>query len=418
MNKLSNTNFYERNKTIFPNGVNSPLRDFNEVLTDPIVICEGNGVILKDIEGKEYTEFMSGLGAMILGHCNSQVIDAVQEQLKKGTIYSSMTPVEYELGLEIVNSSPHIDKIRFVCSGTEAVMAAIRVARAYTKKEKIIRFTGSYHGHADDVYYKGENQVLNWNEKGLTNSNASNTLTCEYNNIDSIEECFSNKNIAAVIIEPISSNSGVNLPNEEFLLKLRELCSKNRSLLIFDEVVTGFRFCYGSVSKLLNIEPDLITFGKIIGGGLPIGCFGGKESIMNTVEKIPGYFQGGTFASNPLTCVAGIETLKILKNGNIYKELDEKGQLFEKTLNELNNYEITRFGSLISFNEKSLKNKWKDVFANLHKSLVDNNILIPPSIDEPIFIMSDHKDEHIIKLCQSIKKFINDFKKSEIKNGL
>lgn len=416
---LSVKKYNEEFLDIFPDGVNSPLRMFGEVDTPPLIIKRASGSLIHDIDENLYIDFMNGLGSLILGHAPSIVVEPVKRQLTEGSIYSCCHSTEYEYGKCVSSHDGFIEKLRFVCSGTEAVMGAIRTARAVSGKEKIIRFSGCYHGHSDDVFYRGESNIENWRDVGLISSNVS-TLTCTYGDADELIGILeSDSDIAAIIIEPVASNMGLKIPTNEFMKRLRSLATKHNALLIFDEVVSGFRFCPGSVSKLFNIEPDLVCFGKIIGGGFSSGCFGGKEKYMNIIEDIPGYFQGGTFAANPVTSVAGIETIKYLSESDAYNKLEELGQLFETSVTSLNdsNFEIRviRLGSLLTIvpgvysDEIFIPCHWQNVFSKTYSDFLSEGILLPPSIDEPIFISLAHSKDQIRKSAMKVARILKDY---------
>jgi len=260
---------YSESSTIFPEGVNSPLRLFSEVETPVLFMNSAKGSIVTDADGNQYVDFINGLGALILGHSHPEIQERVIEQLQKGTMYCCNCLPELELGKAIQSSSDYIENLRFTCSGTEAVMGAIRVARAYTHKEKVVRFSGSYHGHSDLALYRSEKNEQDYLSRGLASPLKTIMLTCPWGDWKALESLLAlDNNIAAVIIEPVASNMGLRIPDLEFLQNIRRICTQYSVLLIFDEVVTGFRFCYGSVSNIFGVQPDLVTFGKIIGGGM------------------------------------------------------------------------------------------------------------------------------------------------------
>ena len=404
-------------RDVFPHGVNSPLRLFSEVDTPPLTIASARGARMTDVDGKSYVDFITGLGAHILGHTPPEVVAAVVRQISAGSLFSCSHALEYELGREIILSTPAVQSLRFVCSGTEAVMGAIRAARAFTGKEKIIRFSGSYHGHADEVFYRGESAVADWREKGLIQEMAQYTLTAPYDSADEVEQLLRvDANIAAVIVEPVASNMGLKIPDIGFLTRLRAACDRADTLLIFDEVVSGFRFCYGGVTNLFSVQPDLIAFGKIIGGGLPAGCFGGNKEVMQVIERLPGYFHGGTFAANPLSCAAGLAALSQLRQPGFYEDLDRKGALFIDTLNADEDRQLTfdyeRLGSLFSIwprvngGPAESQELWRKRFAYVHHELVKEGFLLPPSVDEPVFISSAHSDQDVVECARMMRRTV------------
>lgn len=401
---------------IVSSGANSPGRLFNDVETPPLIIKRAESALIEDVDGNNYIDFVMGLGPCILGHNPFEVSRAIKNQVDDGSVYGMSSKVELELASEIVNACDHIDQIRFTCSGTEAVMTALRVARAKTNKPGILKFSGGYHGHADTVLVGASKSSIrkkvNGVSDGIHDIVRENTLVCSYNDTAKAKEIIeqSHDRLAAIILEPIPSNMGLILPNIEFLKTLRSLCDKHQIVLIFDEVVSGFRFCFGSVSQKLGIQPDLITFGKIIGGGLGIGAYGGRKVFMDAVGKHGGVFQGGTFAGNPLTMAAGLATLKVLKQKNFYDKLSAKAELFAEITkagfkrNGLN-YSIQQYGPLVSYiinNELKALRSFADVekqddalFSHFHFKMVEKGILFPPTIEEPIFFSAAHTDEQV-----------------------
>ena len=408
---------HERAQAVFPQGVNSPLRLFSEVDTPALVMASAKGAHITDVDGNTYVDFITGLGAHILGHGHPRIMDAIQGQLEKGTLFSCCHELEYQLGKKIVDSSACVESVRFVCSGTEAVMGAIRTARAYTGREKIVRFTGSYHGHSDEVFYRGEHKVSDWRDKGLVRDMAAFMLTLPFEDIEAIHALLrSDRNIAAVIVEPVASNMGLKVPSLDFLKALRTACDQADALLIFDEVVSGFRFCPGSVANLFDVQPDLVTFGKIIGGGLPAGCFGGRKKVMALIDGLSGYFHGGTFAANPLSCAAGLAVIEQLNQPGFYENLDRKGALFLGTLTKGCESELEfsseRLGSLFSIwprikgGKPETQQEWAKRFRRVHQDVVMAGFLLPPSVDEPFFISSAHSDQDVIGCAKALQQAI------------
>lgn len=372
---------------------------------------------MTDVDGNTYVDFITGLGAHILGHGHPRIMDAIQGQLEKGTLFSCCHELEYKLGKAVVASSACVESVRFVCSGTEAVMGAIRTARAYTGREKIVRFTGSYHGHSDEVFYRGEHEVSDWRDKGLVRDMAAFTLTLPFGDIEALQSLLrTDRNIAAVIVEPVASNMGLKVPSLDFLKALRAGCDQADAMLIFDEVVSGFRFCPGSVANIFGVQPDLVAFGKIIGGGLPAGCFGGRKEVMAVIERLSGYFHGGTFAANPLSCAAGLAVIEQLKQPGFYEDLDRKGALFLETLskgceNELE-FAFEHFGSLFSIwprirgGKPETQQEWATRFQKVHRDVLMAGFLLPPSVDEPFFISSVHSDQDVIGCAKALQQAI------------
>ncbi len=400
-----------------PAGVSSPVRKFSEVKTPPLFIAKGEGAFVYDEDGNRYIDFMNGLGPVILGHAHPAVCSAIEKQARRGIVFAASTQLEIELAEKIVASSPCLEQIRFVCSGTEAVMSAVRLAKHYTKRTKFVKFEGSYHGHADALLGKGGNASRGG---GVDAHIHENTLMCEYNNPNELEQLFKKEGdkIAAVLIEPYASNMGLVKPVDDFIKKARDLCTAYGALLIFDEVVTGFRMTYGSVANMVDVTPDLVVFGKIIGGGTPIGAYGGKKEIMQEIET-GGTFQGGTFAANPLTMAAGIATLDVLKNEPVYEHINSLGTLLNSQLNAIFakkrlGYFSDYAGSLVSLifcpipamkNLKDTHSQNREVFSDLHFFLAKKGVLLAPSIHEPLFISYAHRKEHINTLAQAIEDF-------------
>ncbi|MGB9612875.1 MAG: aminotransferase class III-fold pyridoxal phosphate-dependent enzyme [Candidatus Margulisiibacteriota bacterium] len=312
---------FEEAKRYLVGGVNSPLRAFGAVGGNPLVIKEGKGARVKDIEGREYIDYVGNFGALILGHAHPKVVAAVKKALAAGSSFGTTTQAEVELGKEICAAFPSIDRLRLTNSGTEAVMGALKLAKAFTKRNKIIKFKECYHGWSEQPY-----------------------LEAEYNNLESVR-CLVSKDVAAIIVEPVAGNFGVIPPAAGFLEGLRKICDQNGALLIFDEVITGFRVAYGGAQELYRVRADLTCLGKVIGGGFPVGAFGGKKEIMKLLAPEGPVYQAGTFSGNPITMAAGLETLRILKNNKIYKDLDEK----TKVLCEGLNFKGNRVGSMFSF---------------------------------------------------------------------
>ena len=357
-NNLSEHNFKEAKKFI-PGGVNSPVRAFKSVGGSPIFIKKAKNQYLYDVDGNQYIDFISSWGPMILGHSNEKILNSVKNKIDLGTSFGIPTELETKIAKLCVKMVPNIDKIRFVNSGTEACMSAVRLARGYTKKDKIIKFEGCYHGHADSFLIQAGSGAVTMgspNSPGVTQGTARDTLIAEYNNIESIKNLFKNNKdqIAAVIIEPVAGNMGCIPPIKNFLEEIRYICDENKSLLIFDEVMTGFRLSTGGAQEKLNIRADIVTFGKVIGGGFPVGAFASSNSIMDSLAPQGKIYQAGTLSGNPIAMQAGYNTLKYLnENKSVYVELDKKTQKLDrgmKMILEKNNlsFKVNCFGSMIS----------------------------------------------------------------------
>jgi glutamate-1-semialdehyde 2,1-aminomutase len=415
-------------KRYIPGGVNSPVRAFKAVDGTPLFIKKGKGSRIVDEDDKEYIDYCMSWGPLILGHAHSRVIDAVKKALEDGTSFGAPTRKETELSRLIVDAMPSIDKVRLVNSGTEAVMSALRLARGFTGKDKVIKFEGCYHGHVDSLLVKaGSGLVTLGDSAGVGNDVIKNTLIAEYNNIDSVKELIKSykDKIAAVIIEPIAGNMGVVLPGNGFLEELMEITKDNNILLIFDEVITGFRVGYGGAQGLYKVKPDLTVLGKVIGGGLPVGAYGGRKEIMEQLAPVGNVYQAGTLAGNPIATTAGIETLKILEDKSIYKELKEKTNnltnSIEKITNEnkkmKNDLKINKIASMFTlfFNKDEKINNYKaakqsnvGMFAKFHKEMLRNGIYLPPSQFESCFLSAAHSEQDIEVTVEKVDNVLNN----------
>ena len=402
--KRSSELFVEANKVI-PGGVNSPVRAFKGVGGTPIFAKEAKGAYLYDEDGNRLIDYINSWGPMILGHAYEPVVNAVIEKAKKGTSFGMPTELETQIAQLAVSMVPNIDKIRFVNSGTEACMSAIRLARGYTKRDKIIKFSGCYHGHSDSFLIAAGSGLSTFgvpNSPGVTEGTAKDTLLAAYNDIDNVKALFeANKNeIAAIIIEPVAGNMGCIPPAKGFLEALRVVCSENGALLIFDEVMTGFRLAKGGAQELYGVQADIVCFGKVIGGGLPVGAFAAREEIMNYLAPLGPVYQAGTLSGNPLAMAAGLEMLKALNaDADIFKRLDEKTAYLEKGIRQVLTEEnviftINRVGSMISvhfdanpvYDFATAKNGDNDTFKKFFHGLLNRGIYIAPSAYETWFI--------------------------------
>ena len=396
--------FAEAEKVI-PGGVNSPVRAFKGVGGTPIFVKSAKGAYLYDEDGNRLIDYINSWGPMILGHAFQPVVDAVIEKAKKGTSFGMPTELETQIAALAISMVPNIDKIRFVNSGTEACMSAIRLARGYTKRDKIVKFAGCYHGHSDSFLIQAGSGLSTFgvpNSPGVTEGTAKDTLLANYNDIENVKAVFeANKNeIAAIIIEPVAGNMGCIPPKDGFLSDLRQLCDLNNTLLIFDEVMTGFRLAKGGVQELSNVKADIVCFGKVIGGGLPVGAFAGRNEIMNYLAPIGPVYQAGTLSGNPLAMAAGLAMLEALNADNeIFNRLEEKTAYLEKGIQKvlLDNdvvFTINRVGSMISvhFDEKPVvdfqtaKNGDNETFKKFFHGLLNEGIYIAPSAYETWFI--------------------------------
>jgi glutamate-1-semialdehyde 2,1-aminomutase len=402
--KRSSELFVAANKVI-PGGVNSPVRAFKGVGGTPIFVKEAKGAYLYDEDGNRLIDYINSWGPMILGHAYEPVVNAVIERAKKGTSFGMPTELETQIAELAIKMVPNIDKIRFVNSGTEACMSAIRLARGYTKRDKIIKFSGCYHGHSDSFLIAAGSGLSTFgipNSPGVTEGTAKDTLLAAYNDIENVKSLFeANKNeIAAIIIEPVAGNMGCISPKKGFLEALKAVCIDNEALLIFDEVMTGFRLAKGGAQELYAIKADIVCFGKVIGGGLPVGAFAAREEIMNYLAPLGPVYQAGTLSGNPLAMAAGLEMLKALHlDAGIFKRLDEKTAYLEngihKVLTEANlAYTINRVGSMISvhfdsnpvYDFATAKNGDNETFKKFFHGLLNKGVYIAPSAYETWFI--------------------------------
>lgn len=402
--KRSSQLFAEAEKVI-PGGVNSPVRAFKAVGGTPIFVKSAKGAYLYDEDGNKLIDYINSWGPMVLGHAYQPVVDAVIEKAKLGTSFGMPTELETEIAALAVSMVPNIDKIRFVNSGTEACMSAIRLARGFTKRDKIIKFAGCYHGHSDSFLIQAGSGAVTFgapNSPGVTEGTAKDTLLAKYNDLENVKTLIeANKNeIAAIIIEPVAGNMGCIPPQKGFLQGLRDVCSANGILLIFDEVMTGFRLAKGGVQELFNIDADIVTFGKVIGGGLPVGAFAAREEIMNHLAPLGPVYQAGTLSGNPLAMAAGLAMLQALNNdAAIFTRLEEKTAYLEAGIDRVlkaNNvvFTINRVGSMISVHfdanpvtdfQTAAKGD-NETFKKFFHGLLNEGVYIAPSAYETWFI--------------------------------
>ncbi|MDD5185206.1 MAG: glutamate-1-semialdehyde 2,1-aminomutase [Paludibacter sp.] len=412
---------FQKAREIIPGGVNSPVRAFKSVGGQPLLISKGKGSKITDIDGNEYIDFISSWGPLILGHAYPPIVEAIQKAAELGTSYGAPTLQETEMAELIVSMVPSIEMVRMVSSGTEATMSAIRLARGVTGRNKILKFAGCYHGHGDSFLIKAGSGALTLglpDSPGVPESIARDTLTANYNDIASVEKVFAEfgKEIAAIIVEPVAANMGVVLPEKGFLEGLRTITEKQGALLIFDEVITGFRLSPGGAQQYYGVMPDITTLGKIIGGGLPVGAYGGKKAIMEQLAPVGPIYQAGTLSGNPLAMAAGIEMLKTLKNNaSIYTELERKSAKLEKGLKE--NLQktgtkavINRVGSLMTVFFTDLEEiesfvqvmqSDQEKYARYFRLALESGIYLAPSQFEAAFISNAHSDEDIEKTIEA-----------------
>lgn len=412
--KKSRELFQEAQKLI-PGGVNSPVRAFKAVGGNPIFIQRAAGSKIYDVDGHEFIDYVCSWGPMILGHAHPQVIDAIRQAAEKGTSYGAPTELEVELARMITKAVPSVEMVRMVSSGTEATMSALRLARAFTKRDKILKFEGCYHGHSDSLLVKAGSGVATLgipDSPGVPSDLAKLTLNVPFNNLEAVKEVFKSRGeeIAAVILEPVVGNAGVIVPKKDFLPGLREISQRYGSLLIFDEVITGFRLSFGGAQALYGIKPDLTTFGKIIGGGLPVGAYGGRLEIMEMIAPSGPVYQAGTLSGNPLAMTAGLETLKILARPGVYDELDKKAGFLCQGMAE-NARELgiptyfSRIGSMFSMfftavevtDYDSAKTSNTARFGRYFLRMLEEGINIAPSQFEAGFVSLAHSQGDLEK---------------------
>ena len=412
----NSTKLFSEAKKYLPGGVNSPVRAFKSVGRDPLFIAKAKGQYIYDADGNKFIDYVGSWGPMILGHAHPKVVAAIKKAASNGTSFGALTENEVEMARLVRKMMPSVEVVRMVNSGTEATMSAVRVARAFTNREKIVKFAGCYHGHFDSFLIKAGSGAATFgvpDSPGIPKELAAKTIVAEFNDIDSVKRLFEdNKNeIAAIIVEPVVGNMGVVVPENNFLNKLLEVAHANGALLILDEVMTGFRLALGGAQQLYGIKPDLTTLGKIIGGGLPVGAYGGREEIMRTISPDGPVYQAGTLSGNPLAMAAGIAQLKIL-NGqrSFYKKLEKLGSLLEDGIKENIkklelNYQFNRCSSMFTLfftNEKvcdftsALKCDTKK-FAVYFNEMLKHGIYLPPSQFEAAFISTAHTESDIDK---------------------
>lgn len=429
MDTKSSKEIFERAKKAIPGGVNSPVRAFQSVNKEyPIFIKSAKGCKLYDEDGNEYLDMIGSWGPMILGHNHPEVLETVKKAIENGTSFGLPTKKEVELAELVKSCYKGIDKIRLTTSGTEATMAAVRLARAYTGKNKILKFEGCYHGHSDSLMVKAGSGLLTFEHQdsnGITEGVIKDTITLPFADIEKIKELIEKeKDIACIIMEPIPANMGLVETDKKYLQEVRDLTQKENIVLIFDEVISGFRVSLGGAAEYFGIKPDLITLGKIIGGGYPVGAFGGKEEIMNLVSPVGGVYHAGTLSGNPVSVSAGIKTISILKDRpEIYREINEKTKKIVEGIRELiEKYEIpatvNSVGSLytIFFSKDKVQtledaiNTDDKLYEIYFTTMLENGIIAPPSKYEAHFISLAHKSEDIEKILETVEKAFKNMK--------
>ena len=427
--KLSNKAFLE-SKKLFPGGVNSPVRAFKNVNSLPVFIKKGDGAYIYDIDDNKYIDYIGSWGPMILGHANKTVLNSIAKAIKNSTSFGAPTLLETTMAKKIKKNFPSIEKMWLESSGTVATMSAIRLARGYTKKDKIIKFEGCYHGHVDSLLVNAGSGAATFgvpSSPGIPNDLTKHTISLEYNNSSQVEACFKkyNKQIACVIVEPIAGNMNCVIPDKSFLRKIRTLCNKNNSILIFDEVMTGFRVAKGGAQQFFDVQPDITTLGKIVGGGLPVGVFGGKKKYMNQLMPDGPIYHAGTLSGNPVAMAAGITTIDLICKKNFHINLEKKTKkLMVGLKNAANKYnidlQINYSGGMFGFfftKKKKVKN-FKDVsncnqilFEKFFKLMLKKGIYFAPSSYEAGFLSIKHsaKDiDYTINCAENVFKYLKE----------
>lgn len=423
MRNARSQELFEKAKQYFPGGVNSPVRAFRSVGGTPIFLERGKGSHVWDVDGHEYIDYCSSWGPLILGHANDIVLDAVAKTMRHGTSFGAPTELENQLAELIISNNRFVEKIRFVSSGTEAVMSAIRLARGVTKRNKILKFEGCYHGHSDSLLVKAGSGLVtfgNTSSAGVPESFVNETIVVPLNNTHAIEEAFAqfHHQIACVIIEPIPANNGLLLQDRIFLQHLREICTKNGALLIFDEVISGFRIGFEGAAGYYDIKPDIVTYGKIIGGGFPVGAYGASKEIMASISPDGDVYQAGTLSGNPVAMSAGIAQLTECLKPDFYKHLEEKTKKLVHGLADIHtdNFKVISLGSIfwIAFTERHHIKTAEEIdpesmayFKKLFHQLLQNGIYLGPSGYEVGFIGEAHTEEDIEKTITIFKELLS-----------
>jgi len=418
---------FERAQLFIPGGVNSPVRAFRSVGGTPLFFKSAKGSILTDVDGKNYIDFIGSWGPMILGHCHKPIVETLKKATDNTTSFGAPTELEADIAELICEMVPAVEKVRMTNSGTEACMSAIRIARGYTNKEKFIKFEGNYHGHADAFLIKAGSGAITLgvpNSPGVTKGTAQDTLLAPYNDLSVVKKIIEDNpnQIAAIILEPVAGNMGCIPPKKGFLEGLRSLCNEHDIVLIFDEVMTGFRLSKGGASEYFGVTPDMVTLGKIIGGGLPVGAFGGKKEIMDMVAPVGPIYQAGTLSGNPIAMGCGYTLLKELnENPSIYYQLEENTAYFEKELrrvfdNKNLRYTINRVGSMISFhfdvdevnNFDDACNANADLFKTLFHGVLKRGVYFAPSAFESLFLSTTHTKELLDNTVLAIEETLEE----------
>lgn len=424
---MGNVSIFEESKKYMPGGVNSPVRAYKGMGINPPVMKSGKGVIIKDEDGNEYIDFVLAWGPMMLGHCNEEVTISIKEMAESAIAFGAPTELELQMAKFFCEELDNIDMVRMVNSGTEATMSAIKLARGYTGRDKIVKFAGCYHGHFDGFLVEAGSGVLTEGipgSEGVPDDSIKNTLIGQYNHNEQVIQLFEKygKEIAAVIIEPVAGNMGVIKATDEFMNVLRQQCDKYGAILIFDEVMSGFRVSFKGAQDLFKAKPDLITYAKIMGGGLPCGLYGGKKEIMEKLSPLGGVYQAGTMSGNPVVMAAGLSTLNILKkNPNIYSNIEYLGSKLqsgvERIAKEKNiDVVVNRYGGMMTifFTDRGEVKTYEDakscnldMFKKYFTHMLTSGFNIPQSQFEALFLSSEHREEHIDKFLECFANFVD-----------
>ena len=424
MKRTKSNIIFKKTKKMIPGGVNSPVRSFTAVSSTPFIVKKSKGSLITDVDNNSYIDFIGSWGAMILGHSDNRILKKLNKVSKNGLTYGAPNVAETEIAKFIIKNIPSIDKIRMVNSGTEATMSAARLARGYTKKDIIIKFNGCYHGHGDSFLVEAGSGATTFGKpssSGVTKGSSKDTISLPYNDKEAIKRVFSKyKNkIACVIIEPIAGNMNFVRSDKSFLTLIRKLCTQNNSLLIFDEVMTGFRVNFKGAQACYKIKPDLTTFGKVIGGGLPVGAFGGKSKIMDMLAPYGPIYQAGTLSGNPLAMNCGLETLKIISKKNFFKKLSTKTKLFADNLNKIAtdykyDFHADSEGGMFGLyftnkkpkNIEDIKKSNLDEFSRFFTYMINKGVFFAPSAYEAGFMSESHTNKDLEKIYRLFKSFI------------
>lgn len=421
MSRANSEKMFAEAQQVLVGGVNSPVRAFKSVGGNPILMVRGEGATLFDVDGNSYIDYVGSWGPLILGHAHPEIVAALNQAINHGTSFGTSTKVEVKLAKKITSAFPGMDQIRFVNSGTEATMSALRLARAFTQRDKIIKFDGGYHGHADLLLVQAGSGVATLgmpDSPGVPSAATQDTVSVPFNDLDAVKEIFTKyaEQIAAIIIEPVAGNMGLVLPESDFLQGLRNITKAYGALLIFDEVMTGYRVAYGGAQTKFGIEPDLTCLGKVIGGGLPVGAYGGRRDIMSHLAPLGSVYQAGTLSGNPLAMMAGLTTLNLIGQAGVYDRLESSTQLLSKGLREAAKQagiavQVNQIGSMFNlfFSEKPVKD-YEQAKATQHQlytpffqSMLDQGIYLPPSPFETWFMSLAHTDQQIEQTLNAAK---------------